>query len=146
MISTQAECSLSLKMYYIIYSSYTSLGFNDEELRALLVKAREKNKKIGVTGMMLFFDGKFIQLIEGDEKTVKQLYETIFNDPRHDRNIILKQGTTENRFFFEWSMSFKSISPEELIAVDGYQDLKASGGINSSAAMRLFKILSQKND
>jgi hypothetical protein len=95
---------------------------------------------------MLYFDGKFIQLIEGDEKTVKQLYETIFNDPRHDRNIILREGMTENRFFSEWSMSFKSISPEELIAVDGYQDLKAPGGITSSAAMQLFKILSQKID
>jgi len=133
-------------MYYIIYSSYTSLPFNDEALRTLLVKAREKNQQMGVTGMMLYFDGKFIQLIEGDEKTVKQLYETIFDDPRHDRNIILREGVTETRFFSEWSMSFKSISPEELIAVDGYKDLKAPGGINSSAAMRLFKILSQKND
>lgn len=142
----RVECSLHLKMYYIIYSSYTALSFNDEELRTLLVKARENNQKLGVTGMMLYFDGKFIQLIEGDEKTVKQLYETIFNDPRHDRNIILREGTTENRFFSEWSMSFKSISPEELVTVDGYQDLKAAGGITSSAAMRLFKILSQKND
>jgi hypothetical protein len=142
----RVECSVSLKMYYIIYSSYTSLSFTDEELRTLLVKAREKNQKVGVTGMMLYFDGKFIQLIEGDEKTVKQLYDTIFNDPRHDRNIILMEGTAENRFFSEWSMSFKSISPEELIAVDGYQDLNAAGGITSSAALRLFKILAQKNN
>jgi len=130
-------------MYYIIYSSYTSLSFNEEDLRTLLVKAREKNQEMGVTGMMLYFDGKFIQLIEGDEKTVKQLYEIIFNDTRHDRNIILREGVTENRFFSEWSMSFRSISPEELIAVDGYKGLKAPGGINSSGAMRLFKILSQ---
>jgi hypothetical protein len=133
-------------MYYIIYSSYTALRFTDEELRTLLIKAREKNQRIGVTGMMLYFDGKFIQLIEGEEKTVRQLYDTIFNDSRHDRNIILREGTTENRFFAEWSMSFKSISTEELIAVDGYKALQAPGGINSSEAMRLFKILAQKND
>lgn len=133
-------------MYYIIYSSYTSSGFSDEDLKILLVKAREKNHKIGITGMMLYFDGKFIQLIEGEEKTVKQLYETISHDPRHDRDIILKEGVTEKRFFAEWSMSFRSISTEEAIALDGYQALNAAGGITSSSAMQLFKILSQKNN
>ena len=62
-------------MYLIIYSSYATSGFREDDLKFLLDSSRENNKKRSITGMMLYFDGKFLQLIEGEEQEVKQLYK-----------------------------------------------------------------------
>ncbi len=129
-------------MYYLIYTSYIAEGIQEEILKDLLSKSLEKNKARAVTGMLLYFDEKFIQLIEGEEKEVKQLYQSIFNDARHKNVAILKEGHHENRLFEDWSMGFKAIPPNRFINMEGYKDLNSPNKINTLSALKLFKLLS----
>jgi hypothetical protein len=60
-------------MYFLIYNSYAAVEVHDMLLKQLLIEARDKNKRLNITGMLLYFRQQFIQLIEGEENTVKML-------------------------------------------------------------------------
>src|SRR6187402_2910440 len=104
-------------MYFIIYTSYAAINFNEELLKALLIQSRDKNKAMNITGMLFYFNNTFIQLIEGEEADVKQLYQNISKDTRHKRVVPLKQGERPERYFVDWSMGFKSINNSDLVEV-----------------------------
>ncbi len=129
-------------MYFIIYTSYAASELIEEDLKDLLIWSREKNEAVSITGMLIYFDGKFLQLIEGEEQKVKKLYQSICNDERHKNIVTLKEGSIKDRFFADWSMGFKYVLQAELADVDGYKDLNAPNGLNTASALKLFKILS----
>jgi hypothetical protein len=129
-------------MYFLIYSSHAAPGFKEEELTSLLVQARERNKDYLVTGLLLYFDGKFIQLIEGEKQTIKQLYNNIINDKRHSGISLLKEGDSETRYFPDWSMGYRTVQPTELREEDGFKDLNSPDIFQKQATLKLFKILS----
>ena len=91
-------------MYYLLYNSYAVKAFDDAALKELLIQSREKNRRLGITGMLFYFNGQFIQLIEGDEAAVRRLGIEIALDPRHKHFMILKEGAIEKRFFTLWAL------------------------------------------
>lgn len=76
------------------------------ELQDLLSLAREANARYDVTGMLLYLPESFIQLIEGPENHIEQLYQNIQKDQRHFRVTTLREGIIEKRFYPNWSMAF----------------------------------------
>lgn len=62
-------------IHELIYISAARHNFTEEELQELLVKARHNNQSLGVTGMLLFHEGSFIQASEGEKGQVEKLYE-----------------------------------------------------------------------
>lgn len=123
-------------MYFLIYSSYSSFEFNHGDLKELLVLSRERNKRSGISGMLLFIKGKFIQFLEGEENEVKSLYTKINHDKRHTSVVILREGRIDERLFINWSMAFSPVTPEELASGEGFEK------INSSSALQIFTKLS----
>jgi hypothetical protein len=130
-------------MYYIIYSSYATQPFDDERLKDLLIQSRDKNSSIGITGMLFYFDDKFIQLIEGEEQVVKELSDKIAKDNRHEYFVILKEGEIVDRYFADWSMGFKSIDPDNFVAVEQFKDLNSSTNLETNSFVYLMNILSE---
>ena len=128
-------------MYYLIYNSYAAVEFSDERLKELLIAAREKNKRLGITGMLYFFKDQFIQLIEGDEAVVKQLAATIAADERHRYFVVLKEGDIDQPFFSDWTMGFRAFDPQNFEDVEAFTELKASSELSTSSFMRLLNIL-----
>lgn len=128
-------------MYFIIYTSYATIDFNDDLLKSLLIQSRDRNKTMNITGMLFYFDSTFIQLIEGAEVDVKLLYQDICNDTRHKRVITLKQGERHERYFEDWSMGFKSINNNELDTVEAYRNLQTPTKLNDSAFFNLLKLI-----
>jgi hypothetical protein len=84
--------------------------FPEAELKALLTKARAKNTSLGVTGMLLYKDGNFIQAVEGPKAHVLDLESAIVADPRHRDVMVLLRGPATARSFADWSMGFRNIS------------------------------------
>src|SRR6187402_1384571 len=109
-------------MFFIIYTSYATIDFNDDLLKSLLIQLRDRNKRMNITGMLFYFDSTFIQLIEGDKNAVKLLYQDICNDTRHKNVVTLKQGEIANRYYADWSMGFKSINNNELDMIEAYRN------------------------
>lgn len=112
-------------MYHLVYTSYAISPFDEASLVGLLNQARNHNKKEEITGMLLYVNGKFIQVLEGDQKKVKQLYHRIESDERHKRVTLLLEGESANRIFDKWSMGFKNLSDTDFKNLSGFQDTEA---------------------
>lgn len=96
-----------MDLYYLIYTSVPARPMNDAELQELLTLAREANSRFEVTGMLVCLRESFIQLIEGPEANIEQLYRNIRQDKRHFRVTTLREEPISERFFPDWSMAFK---------------------------------------
>ena len=67
-------------MYRIIYLSSATTKFTNEEILTLLNASRKKNEANEITGLLLYSDGNFLQIIEGKQKKIKALYAKINMD------------------------------------------------------------------
>lgn len=95
------------KIYKLIYISSAAIPLADAEIDEILRKSKENNSKVNVTGMLIYREGNFIQLLEGDELAVKNLYSVITKDSRHRGCIILDEGYVSKRCFEGWSMNYQ---------------------------------------
>ena len=109
-------------MISLIYVSSAVVPFSPEELCALLESSRHNNALLGVTGMLLYKDGNFMQAIEGEAAAIRQLHRKIRLNPRHDGLITLLEKPIERRQFSEWSMGFKNLSDKSARELPGYND------------------------
>ena len=111
----------------LIYASAQTTPFDDEALLALLEVARTNNEDLGVTGMLLYHEGSFIQVLEGPEATVEALYAKIGEDPRHHRTQVLFSCLQPERDFDGWSMGFHRIDPDHDDLPAGFSDFLTGG-------------------
>lgn len=109
-------------MQQLIYLSTATQPFTDDELQALLRRARQQNEQYGITGLLLYHQGRIMQLIEGAPETVDRLYQNILRDPRHTGAIRLADKEVASRSFPSWSMAFQPVGESaELTDMAGYQ-------------------------
>lgn len=90
----------------IIYVSSARRLMKETELETLLAKARERNGQLGITGLLLYRDGNFMQLLEGPEAAVREVYAAIEKDDRHHQVIMLASDHDAEREFSEWTMAY----------------------------------------
>lgn len=107
-------------LYYIVYASTAVGSWSDTEFEELLLQARRDNERLGVTGMLLYSEGSFIQVLEGEKETVMTMYDKILRDPRHRNPIKLMEGSLSQRNFPDWTMGFRKVSKSEMVKVSGY--------------------------
>jgi hypothetical protein len=109
-------------MVFWVYVSSAVEWFSMAELRLLLAKSRERNEREGITGMLLFKDGHFMQVVEGEEEAVKRLHDRIQADPRHQGIFTVDSGPLETRRFADWSMGFYDLGEEGAALPAGYSE------------------------
>jgi len=107
-------------MHYLVYLSAAAPFFQEEDLKTILIKSRENNAKAGITGLLLFHEGNFIQVLEGNKDEIHALYKKIGFDTRHKLLIKLVDEPTDKRNFPEWSMGYKAISTDEILKLTGF--------------------------
>lgn len=87
-------------LHRILYRSEAIGTFDDFEIQKLGIKAQVRNEYIDVTGVLIFCDNCFMQLIEGEEAVIKDLYyNKIYHDHRHRRIKVILQGDIKERAF-----------------------------------------------
>ena len=101
-------------MFNLVYASTAKNPLSDNELRSWLHPYREKNVRLGITGLLLYKHGAFMQALEGEEDTVRALYATICRDPRHHCIITLVAMPVAKRHFPDWSMGFENLDGTDL--------------------------------
>lgn len=114
-------------MIQLIYISAEVEPFTRNRLRDLLDVSRRNNEAAGVTGMLVYHDGTFLQVLEGEKETVEKLLETIDADPRHHKIKLLLRQEIEERSFGGWSMGFVNASGASLDAYPGFVDFFGAG-------------------
>ena len=118
-------------VYHIVYFSTATKHFSEEDLTHLLVVSNRNNKGLGVTGILLFIEGCFLQVLEGEKEVVKEVFEKIKRDVRHDDVITLFKGKKEDRNFLNWSMGFKNLPFIEYKEQLGFEDISDDAFLNN---------------
>src|SRR5208282_515145 len=109
-------------MFSLVYVSSATKPFSKSELLELLEKSRKNNTSLEISGMLLYKDGNFMQVLEGEEQLVRSLYTKISADPRHKGTLALLQSVEEKRQFADWSMGFRDLNSPEVAATPGFND------------------------
>ena len=104
----------------LVYASSANEAFKEDELLTLLEQARQKNLRLGITGMLLYKGGNFLQVLEGEESVVMNLYATIQSDQRHHQIMTVSKRTIAERTFGEWQMAFVNLHTVKAEDVPGY--------------------------
>jgi hypothetical protein len=101
-------------LHAIVYVSTAVRLLTPPELDELLAQARQRNAAAGVSGLLLYNDGNFMQYIEGPPGPLQEIYGSIERDPRHRGIIELMNEPVATREFEGWSMGFTPAQVEEM--------------------------------
>jgi hypothetical protein len=107
------------------YVSTATAPMRREALLDILHQARTANAADGITGLLLYHNGHFVQALEGPEEAVRDLYDRIRRDPRHRDVATIFEQVIDRRDFPDWSMGFKALNGTEWLefpGVDGGRD------------------------
>lgn len=110
-------------MIQLIYASYAAQGMTSLDLQHLQHQSQTNNERKGITGLLLYKAGAFIQVLEGEEEGVLSLFNTISRDTRHTNIRKLVQQRTEMREFAQWSMGFGDLDTLELPQLKTHENL-----------------------
>ncbi|NDY90954.1 BLUF domain-containing protein [Ideonella livida] len=88
----------------LMYASRAASPVDQEELTAILRQSKQRNPGLGITGVLCFSGGIFIQVLEGGRNAVNQLYARLVGDPRHADVVLLTYEEIAERRFAGWSM------------------------------------------
>jgi hypothetical protein len=94
----------------LMYASRAAESVDHDELVAILRKSKVNNPAIGVTGVLCYSGGIFLQVLEGGRLPVSALYNRIANDPRHHDVVLLSYDEIGERSFAGWAMGQVNLS------------------------------------
>ena len=110
-------------MYRLVYKSVEAAPFSEADLKKLLVASRLRNAEAGLSGMLIYDRGAFLQTLEGDVGAILKTFNRIERDPRHKNvSILLRDPNAPARAFGRWSMGFADGSGAATI-LKGFVDL-----------------------
>jgi hypothetical protein len=111
----------------LMYVSSAVAELADAALRSILESAVRHNTPVGVTGMLLYCGGNFMQVLEGEEPTVRETYERICQDPRHKDLYLLGLAAIGARDFAAWSMGFRQLAAADAVQHPAYAPFLGNG-------------------
>jgi Sensors of blue-light using FAD len=100
--------------YQIIYSSEAATPMQTEDLQEILDHARRRNAASGITGALIYAEGIFLQILEGDKLLLQDLMAKIQQDVRHERVSVLRESEVPMAAFSSWKMAYVSASPQQV--------------------------------
>lgn len=101
-------------LFQLIYSSAATERMPKSKLYKILLAARSRNASLDVTGLLVFVNGVFLQILEGERDVVSTLMKKISTDPRHSNVKVFRETDVEQRTFPSWRMAYVTPSTKEL--------------------------------
>jgi hypothetical protein len=128
--------------YSIVYVSTAIASLSEAALLRLLRQARCTNQQAGITGVLMYGGGQFLQVLEGSPAAVRHIYARIEADPRHSRLEKLADGPLPRREFVDWHMSFAPLPTGYIDGIPAYltppQLVIAGAGTSVQPLLREF--------
>lgn len=105
-----------MQIYRMVYLSDATDELTSKDLSDILEKARRNNARHGLTGVLLFHQSRFFQVLEGDKIRLTACFNRIRRDPRHTTISLMAKGPAEERAFPNWRMGYAKIEelPEQV--------------------------------
>jgi hypothetical protein len=107
-------------MHHIIYLSWAVAPFTNAQLQGLLTRARRRNTELAITGILLYGNERFMQVLEGEEAALQEVYAQIRQDPRHYNILTFANKPVAQRAFKEWAMAFQPVTSQQFDDVVGH--------------------------
>lgn len=132
-------------LWQLIYTSHATDAFSETELGAILAASHANNPPQGLTGILLYSDGRFIQVLEGARDAVEALYERIKADPRHEavRRVITRE--VAQRDFADWSMGYRALTATDLVShpqlLDFFAEQFSADGFGQAGSPARFLLM-----
>jgi len=101
-------------MLRVTYLSRETDSFSARGLVELLEHCKNNNPALGVTGMLMYANGTFLQTLEGEAETVETLLTKIERDKRHHGFQVIKRESIDERIYKNWSMGFERLTEAAL--------------------------------
>jgi len=134
-------------LIHCIYASAATAKYQQASMEALMIRARQSNAELGISGMLLYAGDSFFQVLEGPQAAVVATYERILLDPRHRQITKVIQEPIFRRGFASWSMGLAMLTQAELEAIAGINDFFQGGsclvGIEDGRAKKLLRAFSE---
>lgn len=110
-------------MLRIVYSSSARSGMDAAMLNRILGSARVRNARRDISGMLLYRDGVFLQLLEGREVDVRYVFDRITVDPRHKRLVKLVDEPITERDFAGWHMGYRVVTAADIASAEPAREI-----------------------
>ena len=127
----------------LMYASRAVPALDQEELVTILRQSKANNPSTGVTGVLCYSGGIFLQVLEGGRSAVNKLYNRIGADPRHtDVELLLYEEIGERRFA-SWSMgpvNMSRLNPSLLLKYSATASLDPYA-VSGKVSLALFEEL-----
>lgn len=94
------------KLTQLVYYSISSIKITMEVIYDIREISIRNNSKKNITGCLLYHDNVFLQLLEGENENIDNLYESIQKDKRHSTVTLIMKENVKERMFPGWSMAF----------------------------------------
>lgn len=94
------------KIFQLTYSSVAKPDISITEIEDIMLRSNQYNAANHITGCLIYNNGYFLQILEGDKQIVMTLLNRIKLDDRHNHLAILSEDHTEHRTFKDWAMAF----------------------------------------
>lgn len=112
-----------MSLCQIVWISEAVKNYSEDELLALLKKSRANNLRAGVTGLLLYHQGSFMQFMEGEEETVLAIYNNRIVPSRLHRKVtLLLKIERAEKLFSNWSMGFMATDSKLANTVPGFTE------------------------
>ena len=115
-------------IYNLCYVSTPAQDLSKEELARIVKAAQKNNQAKSISGVLLYKNETFLQVLEGDQSEVDAVFNSIQGDLRHHSIKILRRGFASQRFFKDWHMEFKDLKQaglgwiEDLLGLEEFED------------------------
>jgi hypothetical protein len=133
--------------FRLMYRSHSLIPDDSRkvELGSLFSQARSNNKKRGITGALLMYGDWFVQVLEGDETAVSDVFSRIREDPRHDTVSVLETGIVDARVFSRWAMARVDADDKPDVPLIAHEDgiSPAAGRPTTPEQDRLLDVMRQ---
>ena len=108
-------------VHVIVYASSSTQLISNKQLEDILTISRKYNKRDNITGLLLYEDGNFLQVLEGPKSALDLTFKRITDNPLHKGIIPLLSRTFPSRSFNAWSMGYTRLFEEKVQqALPGY--------------------------
>ncbi|MCL5130053.1 BLUF domain-containing protein [Algibacter sp. L4_22] len=102
-------------MKTICYISHSVEHKSQEKLKTLYNKAKINNSKQGITGILIYKNQTFLQVLEGEKNTVNEVFERIKIDPRHQHVLKVVDTSIEQIIFQDYHFGFTIVDNKQAI-------------------------------
>ncbi len=106
-------------IYQIAYVSLSKTLFEEALLSDILTVSKRNNTRDGISGVLMYHNQLFFQILEGERNRVKNCYARILRDPRHSSISLMWEGEAVTRAFTSWAMGYAG--PDEIGLHSGHR-------------------------